>query len=957
MAAATAASVPQPLPSPAIDGLAEPDAEGAGDDPALDHAAADPADAEAARRRAAKRRPAGPSRPAAAAAAANDDAPSIGGLIFALHQKPSRRPVQLAAIASIVWGLLGIVLGWAMLAPELQRAPTFAEMLTRPTAITLAATVLIPIALFWFLAMLVWRAQELKLMSSAMTEVAIRLAEPDRMAEQQIASVGQAVRRQVSHMNDALSRALGRASELEALVHNEVSNLERSYVLNEHRIHGLLQELSGERHALINTSERVNISLKELGSEIPVLVDKLSEQQIRLASFIEDAGRNIVALETSINDSSSHLALTVGARTDDLRGLLESKSQELGGLLGAGVARIESGMEERMGALGATLAQHTDTLQGSFESFSQGLDAALGARTSDLQTVLEEYTRALDQTMESRQQTLDSQLVARTRALDDAFAARLTLFDESIVRSTIAIDSMVADKARALSGVLENHAREVGQVLGQRAGELDEQITQGVQAVRRASDNVTRQSLKAIEGLAGQTDLLRNVSENLVNQIHGVTNRFDQQGQSIVRAANALETANFRIDKMLQHRQTELSETLEQLSGKAGEIDTVMRGYSTSLEGTFDAAETRARSVGEALARGAEERSRMTLEEIERLRAATAGETDRALADLRSKFQNVSREVSHEIGSLSSQFHETSDDVRRKAQQTLVEIEREQSRLNEQLARLPEATRASAETMRASLQEQLKALEQLSQLSQRESARTDVSLPLSLPHAPGPAAAAPPPSRSISSVTHSLATELASRGRSLDPRGVPGTAAAPPPAPDPRAGRPAAPAVVPAASGNQAHGQPHSQPHTQSHTQSPGQPKGEGWSLGDLLARASQDHETESPRSPLDIDVISRALDATTASAIWSRFRAGQRGVMVRSIYSLDGRTAFDEVHRRYQSDMAFRQTVDRYILDFEQLLRDSEQRDASGRTTQAYVTSDSGRVYLFLAHASGRLV
>src|SRR5262245_57019886 len=42
-------------------------------------------------RRTAKRRPAGPPR---ARIAANDDAPSIGGLIFALQQRPSRRPFE-----------------------------------------------------------------------------------------------------------------------------------------------------------------------------------------------------------------------------------------------------------------------------------------------------------------------------------------------------------------------------------------------------------------------------------------------------------------------------------------------------------------------------------------------------------------------------------------------------------------------------------------------------------------------------------------------------------------------------------------------------------------------------------------------------------------------------------------------------------------------------------------------
>ena len=63
-----------------------------------------------------------------------------------------------------------------------------------------------PIVIFWFLALLVWRAQELRLMASAMTEVAVRLAEPDRLAEQSVASVGQTIRRQVAAMNDVYKR-------------------------------------------------------------------------------------------------------------------------------------------------------------------------------------------------------------------------------------------------------------------------------------------------------------------------------------------------------------------------------------------------------------------------------------------------------------------------------------------------------------------------------------------------------------------------------------------------------------------------------------------------------------------------------------------------------------------------------------------------------------------------------
>jgi hypothetical protein len=268
-----------------------------------------------ATRRAAKRRTAAPPR---ARIAANDDAPSIGGLIFALQQKPSNRPFMFAATGSGGWLAVGSLLAWAMLAPEISRSGFFAA-LASPTMIIVAATICLPIALFWFLALLTWRAQELKLMSSAMTEVAVRLAEPDRAAEQAAASLGQAVRRQVSFMNEAISRALGRAGELEGLVHNEVASLEKSYGENEHKIRGLIQELAGERHALVSTTDKVSDTLKAMGGEVPMLIEKLSAQQVKLAKIIEGAGQNLIALENQLATASGGLETTLDNRTRSCR--------------------------------------------------------------------------------------------------------------------------------------------------------------------------------------------------------------------------------------------------------------------------------------------------------------------------------------------------------------------------------------------------------------------------------------------------------------------------------------------------------------------------------------------------------------------------------------------------------------------------------------------------------------
>ncbi|MEZ5827920.1 MAG: antitoxin, partial [Hyphomicrobiales bacterium] len=155
------------------------------------------------------RRPAGPPPQRRLAPPANDDVPSIGGLIFALQQRPSRTPFLVALAASVAWFIIGGLFAFGIVSDQISSGSFMSA-----SVLWALAAILLPIVLFWFLALLVWRAQELRLMASAMTEVAVRLAEPDRLAEQSVASVGQTIRRQVAAMNDAISRAIGRASEL-----------------------------------------------------------------------------------------------------------------------------------------------------------------------------------------------------------------------------------------------------------------------------------------------------------------------------------------------------------------------------------------------------------------------------------------------------------------------------------------------------------------------------------------------------------------------------------------------------------------------------------------------------------------------------------------------------------------------------------------------------------------------
>jgi len=151
----------------------------------------------------------------------------------------------------------------------------------------------------------------------------------------------------------------------------------------------------------------------------------------------------------------------------------------------------------------------------------------------------------------------------------------------------------------------------------------------------------------------------------------------------------------------------------------------------------------------------------------------------------------------------------------------------------------------------------------------------------------------------------------------------------------------------------------------------PATPQDDGWSVGDLLARASgpdQGHQTTPPApapaynapvgsgGDLRLNDIASAIDQQTASNIWQRFRDGERGIFSRQLYTRQGQTTFDEITGRYQRDPAFRSTVERYIGDFERLLSDAERKGQNGQVIHNYLTSETGRVYLMLAHASGRL-
>jgi hypothetical protein len=145
-----------------------------------------------------------------------------------------------------------------------------------------------------------------------------------------------------------------------------------------------------------------------------------------------------------------------------------------------------------------------------------------------------------------------------------------------------------------------------------------------------------------------------------------------------------------------------------------------------------------------------------------------------------------------------------------------------------------------------------------------------------------------------------------------------------------------------------------------------------GW-LSDLLQRAAREDDEEEQAPPprqtpaqrkaasalesldsISVD-IARMIDHDAAVELWDRYKRGERNVFSRRLYTLQGQQTFDELRRRYRRDAEFQETVDRYVEEFERLLAEVAKDDRDSMIAKTYLTSETGKVYTMLAHASGR--
>jgi len=104
---------------------------------------------------------------------------------------------------------------------------------------------------------------------------------------------------------------------------------------------------------------------------------------------------------------------------------------------------------------------------------------------------------------------------------------------------------------------------------------------------------------------------------------------------------------------------------------------------------------------------------------------------------------------------------------------------------------------------------------------------------------------------------------------------------------------------------------------------------------------------------PADNKAISREIETLTHK---KRFAKTEKDVYIQRLHDARGKRLIKTVTTRYLEDRNMRTRVDSYIRLFERLLDTVAEAPKGNQLVEACLASDSGKIYMLLAEASGRI-
>jgi hypothetical protein len=511
---------------------------------------------------------------------ANDDRrASVSELLEPLRYQAPRTAYLVAGLFSLLW----IAAAWLLLSKPDGTFFAADGALRQGIELPLALAgigVILPILFVFALAALHRRSRELRSSARVMAEVAARLAEPENVGADAVFTLGQAVRREVSSIGDGVERALWRATELESIVHGEVSALERSYADNEYKMRQLVTELAAEREAIMATADRIRITIDAAHQGFTADIGKAGES---ISKAIDGASDRVTSI---IGGKQDELVATLDRSTAHAGDLIRSRTTELSEALSSAAADTNATLEAASRTINLQLAESRRSVVEEIDRATRDASSGLNQATTDLSTRLGEQTQMIQQEIMGASQRAaegmrisGAALTAEWENATHSASRHLTETSEAsaklIRESGAALKSEVTETAEVVNAAFQNNSRDIIENIGSRAIEINE-------TMRAASaDFIASMESRGID----TAKLIEEKGTAIVDQL---TSRSDELADRMVGTASRIEDTLGTTSRAITGSMEETSRSLEtMLNSSAQRINDTFGANGLQIETTL----------------------------------------------------------------------------------------------------------------------------------------------------------------------------------------------------------------------------------------------------------------------------------------------------------------------------------------------------------------------------------
>jgi hypothetical protein len=708
-----------------------------------------------------------------------------------------------------------------------------------------------------------------------------------------------------------------RANEIDEILANRAMSITEALSAKADEVNAVLGGRAAEiaetlDERIASFEERVVNRLDSVSADLDARGRDLSTNLTTRAREIDESlARHTSNIGIALDQESGELARLLTGRTDALKTLLAQASTDIDSTLAGRVGEIGGVLAARVSEIGTTLASRLSELQIALDERSRSLHESLRARSDEIHTVLE---------------TKGSDLVAH---LGQKQAELTGALEQSSVNFNDALVANAAASVQALLSTNEKLKDEMGATIGalaDRNAALQDMINNADASFSSIETGLAARIQQFEQAVTGITQEIEDLGANAGTTIGSARALYEtiaHQQQALAGAAADLSRSQVELDRTLDERRTALGTLLNSVQAQRDEFGQVMSSFSAVVDESFHRVESRAQEIGAFLAETSQSTAGMVERQFGDIRSSLGTERERTAALLQAAYEQANSEIEGILGQSTARFEVAANEMRGISREIQRELETTREELRRNALVLPQETAEQTAAMRRVVADQIKALNELTDIVARSGHSYDLSDPMTF-GAGRPEGALV---RRLEAARPEREAALAEAPRSEPPR---------PP-------RPLTNGPRPASAGD----------------------RGPSW-LSDLLARASRE-ETQPPKplprvpqqsEPLEAisHDIARMVDHAAIGEAWDNYRRGELNAFSRQLYIGRGPQTFEEIRRRYRSDIEFRDTVDRYVQEFERLLADVSRDDRDDSLTRTYLTSETGKVYTMLAHAAGRL-